>query len=130
VIECPEIRELILGWFNAIQAGNAVTATQELLTEEPGFVAIGEHGEWVVEPGVLVDAYQALSTAGPPVIRVLALDAYSEGSVGWAADAVMASWRDGKRSVIRHTFILHREQGTWKVVHAHYSVVPSVSDQK
>jgi ketosteroid isomerase-like protein len=127
VIECPDIRDLVLNWFTAVQAGEAVAATEELLSEDPGFVAIGEHGEWVVERGVLIDAYQALTAAGLPEIRVLALEAYCEGSVGWAADAVMAGWEDGKRVVMRHTFVLHREDDAWKIVHAHYSVVPSVS---
>ena len=127
--DCPEIRDLILGWFNAIQAGDAVPAADALLSEDEGFVAIGEHGEWLGDRESLIEAYRALTVSGPPEIRVLALEAYCEGSVGWAADAVSAAWKDGRRAVIRHTFVLHQEERVWRIVHAHYSEVPSVSSR-
>jgi ketosteroid isomerase-like protein len=128
VIESPEIRDLIVNWFNAIQAGVAAPAADAMLSWEPGFVAIGDQGEWLADREGLLEAYRTLTEAGPPEIRVLALDAYSEGTVGWAADAVLATWNDGRRAVMRHTFVLHQELGEWRVVHAHYSAIPSVSN--
>jgi ketosteroid isomerase-like protein len=128
VIACPEIRELVLTWFGAIETGNAVVAADGMLTREPGFVAIGERGEWLDDPDILTEAYRDLAQTGVPRIEVLRLEAYREGTVGWAVDEAVAKWANGRVAVMRHTFVLHHEDGGWKVVHAHYSLIPSASD--
>ena len=62
-----------------------------------------------------------MATAGAPEIAVSRMEAYCEGAVGWVADVVVMKRPGGNEVPMRHTFVLHKEDGEWKVVHAHYS---------
>ena len=53
-------------------------------------------------------------------VRTTEIDAWEEGSVGWAVVREAIDWHgtviDGRAS-----YVLHLEHGEWRVVHAHYS---------
>jgi ketosteroid isomerase-like protein len=53
-------------------------------------------------------------TAGNPV-------AYVEGSMGWIADQPTLTFPDASMQV-RLSVVVHREDGEWKLVHAHLSL--------
>jgi adenylate cyclase len=48
--------------------------------------------------------------------------AFECGDVGWTVDRPTIELAGGERFETRLTFVLHREDGAWKVVHAHTSV--------
>jgi ketosteroid isomerase-like protein len=125
----PEIEALILEWYRRIASGEIVAAAEHILSREQGFVAIGtDPAEWFGDRADLIRAYGETVTLGPPEINVRRIEAHMEGTVGWAADSVVVK-RPGKTKIpMRHTFVLHQEEGEWKVVHAHYSLpVPDES---
>jgi SnoaL-like domain len=62
----------------------------------------------------LLRFYDRLS-AGEPV-------GYEEGSLGWVVDEPTFFFPDGSAMQTRLTAVLHREDGTWKLLHMHVSV--------
>lgn len=122
VIQSPEIEQLILDWYHRIVSGEIVAAAESILSHQSGFLALGTAAsEWFSDRADLVKAYAETARLGPPKIEVRQIEAYREGTVGWAVDTVMLK-RPGKSEIpMRHTFVLHQEGGEWKVVHAHYS---------
>lgn len=122
MITSPEIAALILEWYRRIASGDAVRAAQDVLSAEQGFLAIGtDPGEWIEGREAMIRAYNEMARAGPPEIAVSRIEAYSEGAVGWVADVVVMRRPGGHQVPMRHTFVLHKEDGEWKAVHAHYS---------
>ena len=49
------------------------------------------------------------------------VQAYREGSVGWAADRPTFRLPDGTTLPARLTAVFHREDGAWKMVQSHAS---------
>jgi hypothetical protein len=47
---------------------------------------------------------------------------YEEGSLGWVVDQPRFGFPDGSGMDCRVTAILRNENGTWRLVHAHFSV--------
>jgi hypothetical protein len=47
---------------------------------------------------------------------------YEEGSFGWVVDEPRFGFPDGSGMDCRVTAILRNEEGTWRLVHAHFSV--------
>lgn len=131
VIQSPEIKQLILNWYKRIESGEMVEAAEHILSQEHGFLAlVPDATEWFTGRAELIKAYVETAKLGKPEINVKQIEAYQEGSVGWAVDTVMFR-RPGKSKIpMRHTFVLHQENGEWKVVHAHYSFsVPRESEK-
>lgn len=120
--QSPEIESLIRDWYRRIAAGEMVAAAERMLSGRPGFVAIGTDAVKRMEDRAgLIQAYRDTAKLGPPEISVCCIEAYKEGSVAWAADMIVLRRPHGLEKVMRHTFVLHQEDGQWKVVHAHYS---------
>lgn len=118
----PEIKQLILDWYERISSGEMVAAAEYILSQEKDFLALGTdatNGFW--DRTDLICAYRETAKLGKPEINVKQIEAFREGSVGWALDTVMVR-RPGMNEIpMRHTFVLHQEDGEWKVIHAHYS---------
>ena len=118
-----EIEQLIRRWYQRIEAGEMVSAATDLLSCDAAFRAIGtDKDEWFAHRAGLITAYGKAAEAGPPQIEVERIDAFSEGPVGWAVDEVLVARPGTQPILMRHTFILRREEGVWKVIHGHYSL--------
>jgi ketosteroid isomerase-like protein len=99
-----------------------VTAAKHILSREQGFLALGiDATEWFRSRAELIKTYGETARLREPEINVKQIEAYREGSVGWAVDTVMFRRPGMSEITMRHNFILHQENGEWKVVHAHYS---------
>ena len=122
VTQSSEIRKLILKWYERIASGEMVASAEYILSHEQGFLAIGTDAtEWFLDRAGLIKVYRETAKLGRPEIKVQWIEAYQEGSVGWAVDMVMVR-RPGKNEIpMRHSFVLHQEGNEWKVIHAHYS---------
>jgi ketosteroid isomerase-like protein len=118
----PEIRQLILDWFERISSGEMVAAAEYILSQEQSFLALGiDATERFWDRTELIGAYRETAKLGKPEINVKQIEAFQEGTVGWALDTVMLR-RPGQSEIpMRHTFVLHQEDDGWKVIHAHYS---------
>lgn len=123
VTRSTEIEQVIREWYRRIEAGDMVAAANNVLSRDDSFRALGtDHDEWFALRDHLIEAYGRAAALGPPQITLQRLEAFCEGSIGWAEDQVELT-RPGRASIImRHTFVLRKEEGQWKVVHAHYSL--------
>lgn len=96
---------------------------ERLFSYQEVLLAIGtDPTEWWEGFESIIRAYRATASMGGLEIKVDDLQAYSEGTVGWAADRVVLEMPNGVHVPLRHTFVLHQENGKWKIVHAHYSI--------
>lgn len=99
-----------------------MAAAEFILSCEQGLLAIRTDAtEECWDRTELINAYAETAKLGRPEINVVRIEAYQEGTVGWAVDTIIFR-RPGKKQIsMRHTFILHQERSEWKVIHAHYS---------
>jgi hypothetical protein len=99
-------------------------ATDRFISRQRGMVGIGtDPAEWVTDAGTLGRLLSAQAEAMPGMVLVPSdLHVFTEGSVGWAADQPIARMPDGSEVPLRMTAVLHREDGSWKVVQTHWSI--------
>jgi adenylate cyclase len=57
---------------------------------------------------------------GPFPVRATEIDAWEEGTVGWAAVKESIDW-EGRTLESRATYVLHLERDEWKIVQVHWS---------
>jgi len=117
-----ELKNLILQWYASISSGEDPGTFGSLFSRQEGFLAIvSEPTEWWQSPEKIIQGYREMAKAGTLEIKVIDLKAYREGTVGWVADRVVLTMPNKIEVPIWHTFILHKENGEWKIVLAHYS---------
>ena len=121
-----ELRDLTLRFYEAATTGDLSFFDQHVSRQE-GAVFVGtDPNEWWEGFEALREAMRAQSEAmGGGGLQIVAgqLQAYREGSVGWVIDRD-ASFRlpDGTQIPFRSTVVFRREEGEWKLVHAHASI--------
>jgi ketosteroid isomerase-like protein len=121
-----ELRDLTLRFYEAATTGDLSFFDQHVSRQE-GAVFVGtDPSEWWEGFEALREAMRAQSEAmGGGGLQIVAgqLQAYREGSVGWVIDRD-ASFRlpDGTEIPFRSTVVFRREEGEWKLVHAHSSI--------
>jgi class 3 adenylate cyclase len=92
------------------------------LSKHPGSLIVGtDPAEWWRGRETYAVWGRQLSELGIRTIQVHEIEAWEEGSVGWAAVRQTITW-EGKTSDVRVTYILHLERGEWKFVQIHWSV--------
>jgi hypothetical protein len=117
--ESPEIAATLRRFYDRLTAGD-LSAFDHLVSASPRTSIMGTApGEWVTERDRLRFGFETEGvglTAGPNP------KAYGEGTLGYAIDEPLFSFPDGSAIRIRLTTIWRREDGTWKLVHGHFSV--------
>jgi hypothetical protein len=88
-----------------------VCAIERLFSCESGTLAIcSDPSEWWAGHDTIVEAFEAqLQGSGTRKVEPGDLNAFAEGSVGWAADRRTMRLADGKEIVIRETMLFHQE---------------------
>lgn len=116
-----EIRRIIERLTKAIAEGDGESALGRL-SDHPGLLAIGADPAewWRGREARAVWARQLEELGGFPVTAE-EIEAWEEGSVGWASVKEKVTW-EGKTIEGRATYVLHLEHGEWKIVHAHWSL--------
>jgi class 3 adenylate cyclase len=116
-----EIRDCVLGIYHDMAEGRV----SDLMSMSPdaAFVGTGPGEVWVggqaVRTAIQVQNEElGLIKLVPGTIR-----AYEEGTVGWAFDEPTVILPDGTPMPGRLTFVFHREDGKWRVIHGHTSNV-------
>jgi hypothetical protein len=122
MIESPEIKNVILQLYEKEASGGVLEFAERFYSHQEGLLFIGtDPNEWLEDYESVISLYKTAADAGLE-IQVSDLRAYSEGTVGWAADRVKVKLPNGSEVLVRHTFILHKENDEWKIVHTHISV--------
>jgi hypothetical protein len=92
-----------------------------LLSDEPGFLLIGSHGQWMTDRDLVLDALINESLQTRPRILGGAISAYESGDLAWAADILTWIYPDGRTLEYRWTVVLHRTESGWRIVQSHLS---------
>jgi SnoaL-like domain len=119
-----ELRDLTLRFYEAATTGDLSFFDRHISRQE-GAVFVGtDPDEWWEGFEALREAIRAQSEAmGGMQIVPGRLQAYREGSVGWAIDRDSSFWLpDDPEIPFRSTVVFRRKDGEWKVVHAHSSI--------
>lgn len=117
-----ELKNLALQFYKALAVGD-FAAVDHMLSKENGTLGIGtEPKEWMEGYAELarVLKVQLEETGGFPFVADNPR-AWSEGTVGWAADHPKLKLPDGTEKPARLTVIFHQEDDTWKIIHVHVS---------
>lgn len=116
-----EIRRVINRWLTAVTAGDA-DPSLERLAEHPGALTIGtDPDEWWHGPETRAVWGRQLEELGGIPVTWGEIEAWEEGTVGWAA-AQMAIEGVDRSYTGRGTYVLHLERGEWKLVQIHWSI--------
>lgn len=121
--ESEEIRRVIERWTMAIAVGDGDSALGRL-SEHAGTLMMGMMGPdpaklWRGSESRAIWAKQ-LKALGPFPVMATEIQAWEEGSVGWAGVKETINW-EGQALESRATYVLHLERGEWKIVHVHWS---------
>ena len=121
-----EVKNAVLRLYESMGTGN-VAAIERLFSRESGALAIGsDPDEWWAGQDTIAAAFRAqLQGMGTRRIVPGDLKAFAEGTVGWAADRRTIRLADGRVMIVRETFVLHMEDGEWRIVQSHASVAIS-----
>jgi adenylate cyclase len=117
-----EIRRVVQRWLVANREGDA-DAVMARISEQHGLLAIGtDPGEWWHAAERPVWRKQIEEAGGLP-IEWEEIEAWEEGSVGWAGMRMAVRPLDGREASgdLRATYVLHLERGEWKIVQVHWS---------
>jgi adenylate cyclase len=116
----PEICRVIERWLIAARSGE-IDASLGKISEHPGVLLVGsDDAEWWHAQDRAVWVAQFEESGGFP-FEWDEIEAWEEGSVGWAGARVTMLGREQVTNM-RATWVLHLERGEWKVVQLHLSV--------
>ena len=117
-----EIRRVVERWKNAIAEGDADSALARL-SEHPGTLIIGTDPAewWHGQETRVIWGRQIEELGGTFRVTVSEIEAWEEGSVGWASAKETITGQE-ETFEARATYVLHLERGEWKVVQVHWSL--------
>jgi ketosteroid isomerase-like protein len=120
-----DIHKTLSNWFDSwgkdLKKGTAWTDLH--LSRSMHLVTIGtDPDEWM--QGVKAFGHMDREMRGTTrfQFRPGEIQAFEEGSVGWAAARPTIVFASGKLVPLRISAVFHREEGEWKMVHCHVSV--------
>lgn len=124
------VKHALISFYERFSSGD-VTAMAELITKEEDAIVIGtDPAQWTAGRDEWIAGFQG-QVEQMPGLQMQAgnrLQAYEEGSVGWAADEPSVVFPDGGGFPVRVTAVFRQEGGEWKIVNAHVSI--AVPDAK
>lgn len=123
-----ELRDLMLGFLADVAEGS--DAYVELLSASEHASMIGTDPEefWVGGREIRALARVQQQEMGPTILKVDKVYAFEEGTVGWAFTRGTFGPEDNPGPMVRLTYLFHREDDGWKVVHLHASVGADTRD--
>ena len=120
-----ELRDLMLRFYEASTTGDLSYVDRHVSRQE-GAAFIGtDPDEWWEGFEALREAMRAQSEAMGGMLHIVPgrIRAYSEGSFGWVIDRdALFRLPGGTEMPFRNTVIFRREDGEWKLIHAHSSI--------
>jgi class 3 adenylate cyclase len=122
VQESPELRAVVQRWINAVQRKDAATI-RNLISGSPFVRYIGSD-EAEVWSGTGVRTAYPHHAAELPEFKVDPdlVEAFEEGTVGWATLIGTASFEGGSEPQFRMTWVCVLEAGAWRIIQTHISV--------
>ena len=118
-----ELRDVITGWFKAA-AGGDVSWRDRHVSNNPSLRIVGtDPEEWLQgEPAFAFLRNEAATVGGRVKVKVLEVEAFVEGSVGWGLALPEITIQDGRKVTPRWSAVFHLEDGSWRMVQLHASI--------
>ncbi len=121
--ESTELKNLILQWYERMSSGDILGSAERIISRQDGVLDIGsDPTEWLEGFESIIQVFKEMANMGTFEIKAGDLKAYSEGTIGWAADRPTMKMPNGTEVSMRHTFVFHKEDGEWKLVQGHASI--------
>ncbi len=119
----PELREIIVGWFEAAAIGD-VSWRDRHVSRQAGMRIVGtDPKEWLHgEQAYAFLKEEAERVGGKIKVIVPDAEAFTEGDVGWGVARPVITLPDGAQVSPRWSAVFHREEGQWKLVQLHASI--------
>jgi hypothetical protein len=120
----PELEQLVVAWFEGASGGDASLVDAHVSSLD-GTRLIGS------DPGELFSGGSAVAqflrsevegAGGKATFSPTDVEAFSEGTVGWATTTVTITMPDGRFVSPRWSAVFHMEDGVWKFVQTHASI--------
>ena len=123
----PELEALVASWFEAASGGDSALVERHVSAHEMNRLIGSDPDEWIRGGGAVAGflSGEAERSDGNVMFTPSETEAFSEGSVGWAATRLTITLPDGKHVSPRWSAVFHREEGEWKFVQTHASIAVS-----
>jgi ketosteroid isomerase-like protein len=124
----PELENIVRQLYEKEASGGMLEFARRFYSRREGVLLVGtDPAERFGDYKTILRFYKANAAAGLD-ININDLEAHCEGSVGWVVDLVTASLPNGNKIPVRHTYVFHKENNEWKIIHTHISIpVPNES---
>lgn len=124
--ESPELEAVCRRWINAVSQADTATIAN-LYSRSAAATYLGTDNEelWVGrEVGVAVSRHWAevATTLAAPTVEASDIDAYENGSTGWALIRGDFTFGGQGPFPLRMTLVFVLEDGTWRITHLHNSL--------
>ena len=118
-----ELCTIIAGWFAAAASGD-VTWRDRHVSANPALRIVGtDPEEWLQgEAAYAFLRNEAATIGGRITVKVLEVEAFAEGNVGWGLALPEITIQDGRKVTPRWSAVFHREDGDWRMVQLHASI--------
>jgi hypothetical protein len=118
-----ELRDLVLAAFEDFSNRDTSWIERHTSRHKEVLVIGTDQNEWI-EGGerVAEDSKQEIRESTANFSSAGEVEAFVEGSVGWASSRPVWTLEDGTEIPARWTGVFHQEDGEWKMVQAHISV--------
>jgi ketosteroid isomerase-like protein len=120
----PELEALVESWFAAATSGDA-SLVERHVSRADGVRLIGSDPAELFRGGAAVSEFlsgEVAGAGGQVDFRPAAVEAFREGSVGWATTQLTITLPDGRHVSPRWSSVFHLEDGIWKFVQTHASI--------
>jgi hypothetical protein len=118
-----ELCNVISNWFKAAAEGDAGWRDRHV-SSDPILRIVGtDPEEWLQgDPAYAFLKNEAETVGGRISVKVLEVEAFEEGSVGWGLALPEITLLDGQKVTPRWSAVFHREDGQWRMVQLHASI--------
>jgi hypothetical protein len=122
----PELRDVILAWFEAVANGDTSWPELHISHDARGIGIVADHpAEWMYGDAFIAMLKQEAANVVPDAkiqVEVREAEAFVEGSVGWGAARTILTLPDGRTVYPRWSATFHLEDNVWRVVQMHASL--------
>jgi ketosteroid isomerase-like protein len=124
MVRSLELEQLVVDWFAAATKGDASLVSARVSLGD-GTRLIGSDPDECFSGGAAVIEFltgEVEGAGGEATFTPRDVEAFSEGTVGWAAAQVTITMPDGKHVSPRWSAVFHQEEAVWKFVQTHASI--------
>lgn len=119
-----ELAALVERWFAAVTAGDPSLVDAHVSSRAEARLIGSDPQEWFVGGDAIARFLRGEvdGAAGQVKFTPSNVEAFEEGTVGWATTSLTVTRPDGLQIAPRWSAVFHREDGEWKFVQTHASI--------